>query len=336
MRRNHHQYLIVLSLALLMSALWPLNAVAAALRGDVNGDGKVTIADVTSLINGLLVGNAGGLGDVADVNADGTVNIADVTALINHLLSGSELLPIAADPEEFTVGGVSFYMIPVEGGSFMMGATAEQGSDAIDREKPVHQVTLSSFYIGQTEVNQALWQAVTGETPSYFNGGDLPVEQVSWEDCQTFIAALNELTGRQFRLPTEAEWEFAARGGNMSCGYKYAGSNSQSSVAWYSGNDSWESKGTGTYGTHPVATRNPNELLLFDMSGNVHEWCQDWFGSYGSEAQTDPAGPTAGTTRVYRGGSWYFDEWFCRVSFRNGVSPSYRSYGIGLRLALSD
>ena len=206
MRRNHHQFLIVLSLALLMSALWPLNAVAAALRGDVNGDGKVTIADVTSLINGLLVGNAGGLGDVADVNADGTVNIADVTALINHLLSGSELLPIAADPEEFTVGGVSFYMIPVEGGSFMMGATAEQGSDAIDREKPVHQVTLSSFYIGQTEVTQALWQAVTGEAPSYFNGGDLPVEQVSWEDCQAFIAALNGLTGRQFRLPTEAEW----------------------------------------------------------------------------------------------------------------------------------
>ena len=336
MRLHHHQYLIALLLALLMSAFWPLEAVAVAQRGDVNGDDKVTIADVTSLINALLVGNAGGLGDVADVNADGAVGIADVTALINHLLTGNELLPIAAEPEEFTVGGVSFYMIPVEGGSFMMGATSEQGSDAIDREKPVHQVTLSSFYIGQTEVTQALWQAVMGDAPSYFNGGDLPVEQVSWVDCQMFVSTLSGLTGRQFRLPTEAEWEFAARGGNMSYGYKYAGSDYLPSVAWYSDNDSWESKGTGTYGTHPVATRNPNELLLFDMSGNVHEWCQDWFGNYGSEAQTDPSGPTMGTARVYRGGSWYFDEWFCRVSFRNGVSPSYRSYGIGLRLALSD
>jgi len=195
-------------------------------------------------------------------------------------------------------------------------------------------VTLSSYYIGQTEVTQALWTAVMGSWPSYFNGEFNPVEQVSWEDCQLFIAALNELTGRDFRLPTEAEWEFAARGGNQSEGYKYAGSNNLPVVAWYSYNDAWDVRGSENYGTHTVATRNPNELMLFDMSGNVHEWCQDWYGGYGSEAQVNPAGPLSGTTRVYRGGSWYFDEWFCRVSFRNGVAPTYRSYGIGLRLAL--
>ena len=207
-------------------------------------------------------------------------------------------------------------------------------SDANSRELPVHQVTVSSFYIGQTEVTQALWQAVMGDNPSYFHGPDLPVEQISWEDCQAFIAQLNRLTGCTFRLPTEAEWEFAARGGNESQGYKYAGGNDPASVAWYSYNDSWELRGTGYYGTHAVATRLPNELMLHDMSGNVHEWCQDWYGDYSSAAVTDPTGPAGGTGRVYRGGSWYFDEWFCRVSFRNQFSPTYRSYGIGMRLAL--
>jgi formylglycine-generating enzyme required for sulfatase activity len=198
----------------------------------------------------------------------------------------------------------------------------------------VHEVTLSSFYIAQTEVTQALWQAVMGDNPSHFTGDLLPVENVSWNDCQQFVAALNDLTGQKFRLPTEAEWEFAARGGNESEGFKYAGSNNLPTVGWYSYNDSWQLRGTGAYGTHPVATRNPNELMLYDMSGNVHEWCQDWFGNYSTGAQTNPTGPVSGTSRVYRGGSWYFDEWFCRVSFRNGVVPTYRSYGIGLRLAL--
>lgn len=331
MRRNH-QFFISSSLVLLMMLL-PFQA-GAALRGDINNDGNVNIADVTGLISGLLSGNIDSSNRVADVNDDGMVSIADVTRLISYILSGDVIPPLEAECEEFTVNGVSFVMRPVEGGTFLMGATAEQGNDPIDREKPVHQVTVSSFYMGETEVTQALWMAVMGDAPSYFVGTQLPVEEVSWEDCQAFIAALNALTGRVFRLPTEAEWEFAARGGVESMGYKYAGSNDLPMVAWYSYNDSWQLRGTGSYGTHPVATRSPNELMLFDMSGNVHEWCQDWFGDYSADAQANPAGPATGTSRVYRGGSWYFDEWFCRVSFRNGVVPTYRSYGIGLRLAL--
>lgn len=312
---------------------FPCRAMAAgSARGDVNADGNVNIADVTALIDYLLGGSEMVAWDNADVNRDGAVNIADVTALIDYLLGGFEFPP---ESEVITVNGVSFVMIPVEGGSFMMGATEEQGVDGSDRERPVHQVTLSSYYIGETEVTQALWQAVMGNNPSYFAGGyQQPVENVSWQDCQQFITSLNELTGCSFRLPSEAEWEFAARGGNMSEGYKFAGSNNLESVAWYSYNDSWSLRGTDFYGPHDVATRMPNELEIYDMSGNVHEWCQDWYGHYGSEAQVDPVGPLTGTNRVYRGGSWYFDEWFCRVSFRNSVSPSYTSYGIGLRLAM--
>jgi len=230
--------------------------------------------------------------------------------------------------ETFTVNGVTFTMVAVEGGTFTMGATAEQGSDAYDDEKPAHEVTLSSFSIGQTEVTQELWQAVMGSNPSRFSG-DLsrPVESVSWNDCQTFITQLNEMTGKQFRLPTEAEWEFAARGGNLSQGYKYAGSNTIGDVAWYFSNSS--------YTTHPVATKAPNELGLYDMTGNVWEWCQDWYGAYSSVAQTNPTGPTSGSRRVNRGGSWGSGARYCRVSNRyNYLNPSDASDYRGLRLAL--
>ncbi len=322
---------ILTQLALLLLLSLPLTATAASnVRGDVNDDGTVNISDVTSLIDYLL-----GDGNVnmanADVTKDGFLSISDVTMLIDYLLGGVEFPP---EQEEIFVNGVSFVMVPVEGGTFMMGATAEQGSDGSAREKPVHQVTVSSYSIGQTEVTQALWLAVMGTNSSYFSGSQNPVESVSWEECQEFIATLNALTGMNFRLPTEAEWEFAARGGNLSQGYKYAGSDDLASVGWYSGNDSWEAKGSGAHGTHAVATRMPNELELYDMSGNVHEWCQDWYGDYTTDEQVDPTGPASGTSRVYRGGSWYFDEWFSRVSFRNSVSPGYRSHGIGLRLAL--
>ena len=330
--RQHYQYLW-LPLLLALLSFSPLQAAASTQRGDANDDGKVNITDVTYLINMLLSG-INSPDNAADVNADGILSITDVTILIDHLLNGSELPPLEPQVLEFNVGDVTFVMVPIEGGTFLMGATAEQGSDASSREKPVHQVTLSSYYIGETEVTQALWQAVTGQSPSYFSGSQLPVEQVSWQDCQTFIATLNDMTGMSFRLPTEAEWEFAARGGNESAGYKYSGSNLLSAVAWYSYNDSWDTRGTDYYGPHPVATRNPNELMLFDMSGNVHEWCQDWYGNYSLDAQVDPVGPASGTMRIYRGGTWYFDEWFCRVSFRNGVAPTNRSYGIGMRLEL--
>lgn len=334
MKRNHKYNLLTIT-SLLMMLVWPLTASATgSQRGDVNSDGNVNIADVTFLIDYLLSGQGEIDPASADVDRNGGINIADVTLLIDYLLGGVEFPPDEPEAQEFTVGDVTFVMVPVEGGSFMMGATSEQGSDANSRELPVHQVTVSSFYIGQTEVTQALWQAVMGDNPSYFHGAELPVEYISWEDCQAFIAQLNRLTGCTFHLPTEAEWEFAARGGNESQGYKYAGGNDPASVAWYSYNDSWELRGTGYYGTHAVATRLPNELMLHDMSGNVHEWCQGWYGDYSSEAVTDPTGPAGSTGRVYRGGSWYFDEWFCRVSFRNQFSPTYRSYGIGMRLAM--
>ena len=227
----------------------------------------------------------------------------------------------------FTVKDITFTMVYVEGGTFTMGATREQGSVAFNDEKPSHSVTLSSYHIGETEVTQALWQAVMGSNPSEFTGDSRrPVEQVSWEDCQRFISRLNSLTGQHFRLPTEAQWEYAARGGSKSRGYKYSGSNDVGSVAWYDDNSSST--------THPVKTKSPNELGLYDMSGNVWEWCQDWYGSYSSGSQTNPTGASSGSGRVSRGGSWLYVAWGCRVSNRCNGTPSGRGGNLGLRLAL--
>ena len=242
-------------------------------------------------------------------------------------LSGANIcFKVEVNSGKFTVNGVSFEMVRVEGGTFRMGATSEQKDEADSDEKPVHGVTLSSYYIGKTEVTQALWQAVMGSNPSHFEGSDLPVECVSWNDCQEFIQKLNRLTGRNFRLPTEAEWEFACRGGNNSRGYKYSGSNNLGSVAWYDDNSGGQ--------THPVGTKAPNELGIFDMSGNVWEWCNDWYGNYTSNSQTNPTGPHSGSLRVFRGGSWFIDARICRSSFRISSNPTYRNYNLGLRLAL--
>ena len=232
------------------------------------------------------------------------------------------------DPKKtFNVNGVSFTMIAVEGGTFQMGATSEQGSDADNDEKPVHSVTLSDYYIGETEVTQELWQAVMGSNPSNFSGNPhRPVEYVSWNDCQEFITKLNELTGKNFRLPTEAEWEYAARGGNKSKGYKYSGSNTIGDVAWYDGNSGSR--------THDVKTKQANELGIYDMSGNVWEWCQDWYGSYSSNSQTNPTGPSSGSYRVLRGGSWFSLAGSCRVSDRNSNYPDGRYFSGGFRLVL--
>ena len=223
------------------------------------------------------------------------------------------------------VNGVSFTMIAVEGGTFNMGATSEQGGDADSDEYPVHSVTLSDYYIGETEVTQELWEAVMGSNPSDFSGNpQRPVEMVSWNDCQEFITKLNELTGKNFRLPTEAEWEYAARGGNGSQGYKYSGSNTISDVAWYNGNSGSE--------THNVKTKSPNELGIYDMSGNVFEWCEDWYGGYSSGSQTNPTGPSSGFFRVLRGGSWYSNTKACRVSNRSNDSPGSRYSRYGFRV----
>lgn len=224
----------------------------------------------------------------------------------------------------YTVNGVSFKMIAVQGGTFTMGATSEQtGADS--DELPTHSVTLSDYYIGETEVTQELWSAVMGSNPSNFTGNmQRPVEKVSWNDCQTFISKLNELTGETFRLPTEAQWEYAARGGNQAQGRLYSGSNTIGDVAWYTSNSS---------STHPVKTKAPNELGIYDMSGNVWEWCSDWYGSYSSAAQTDPTGPSTGSYRVYRGGSWFSSASLCRVAFRINFTLSDSGGYLGLRLA---
>ena len=226
----------------------------------------------------------------------------------------------------FYVNGVSFEMVYVEGGSFHMGATSEQGSDAYDSEKPVHRVTLSGYYIGRCEVTQELWEAVMGSNPSNFKGAQNPVESVSWNDCQNFIKKLNSLTGRTFRLPTEAEWEYAARGGKKSSHYKYSGSNNIDDVAWYSSNSGSE--------THAVGTKTANELGIYGMSSNVSEWCSDWYGGYSAGAQTNPQGPSSGSGRVLRGGCWLDSAVYCRVSFRSHFDPGDCNCGIGLRLVL--
>lgn len=206
-------------------------------------------------------------------------------------------------------------MVLVEGGTFDMGATSEQsGLRLIGDEEPVHKVTLNTFYISSSEVTQLQWEVVMGWNPSHFKGANLPVENVSWYNCNEFIDKLNALTEKHYRLPTEAEWEYAARGGNKSKGYIYAGSNKLSLVAWNQRSPK----------THPIKNKRPNELGLYDMSGNVMEWCSDWYGRYSSNSQINPKGSSSGFMRVLRGGSWCSDERSCSVFFRHKEDPSYR------------
>lgn len=262
----------------------------------------------------------------------------------------------------FVVKGVSFNMVPVEGGTFIMGTKGELTEN--DRwsmvfEKPAHEVTLSSYYIGQTQVTQALWLAVMGENPSYFNKwGNLnyyswhqrkynvdlqrPVEFVTWNQCKQFISKLNEITGKSFRLPTEAEWEYAARGGRKSKGYKFSGSNEIDDVAWFwrnsgktpfNGNFKWDEMNKDNHRPHAVATKMPNELGLYDMSGNMWEYCSDFFGDYNDSPQINPKGPESGDVHVCRGGSWFSNPISCRVTNRDNFLNEGKNY-IGLRLAL--
>ena len=257
------------------------------------------------------------------------------TSLNIPMKKGMSAQPVSSgDDQVFTLTGngrtVTFRMKPVGAGSFDMGS--ESGPDW---EKPVHRVTLTSdYYMGETEVTQELWEAVMGSNPSYHKGGRRPVEKVSWNDCQTFLEKLNSLTagrrpaGRSFRLPTEAEWEYAARGGSKSRGYTYAGSNDLNAVAWYK-----ENSGSGN-NTHDVAGKAANELGLYDMSGNVWEWCQDWYGDYPSSSQTNPTGPFNGSYRVYRGGSCCVSAAYCELVTRIREAPTNCYSILGLRLVL--
>ena len=259
-----------------------------------------------------------------DVNDDGVVDLSDATTLIDHVLNGVN----NGSSHIFIAHNVMIEMVRVEGGTFTMGATAEQASDAFSDELPTHKVTLSPFLIGKYEVSQTLWLAVMGENPSVNTGINLPVDNVTWNECQTFITKLNELTGKNFRLLTEAEWEYAARGGNKSKGYKYSGSNNLGDVAWYIDNSNNTS--------HAMGTKAPNELGIYDMTGNVMEWVSDWKGSYSSGAQTNPTGPDSGTYRVNRGGSYGNVERLSRITNRNSIDPNMSSKTMGLRLCLPE
>ena len=238
---------------------------------------------------------------------------------------------VYAQGENFTekVSGVDLEMIYVKGGTFRMGVTEEQESGYDSDEQPVHEVTLSDYYIGKYEVTQGLWKAVMGSNPSSFKKGDnYPVERVSWKEIQTFLTKLSELTGKRYVLPTEAQWEYAARGGVKSVGYKYSGSDNIDEVAWY--------KDNSDKATHPVGTKLPNALGIYDMSGNVWEWCSDWYGSnyYSNSPANNPMGPATGSACVLRGGGWRYLARSCRVSFRNGNIPNGRGYCSGFRVLL--
>ncbi len=256
----------------------------------------------------------------------GTVAVIVLFFVLRGIDFKSAQLVSVEGSQSYTVGGVTFTMVPVQGGTFTMGATVEQGSDASDYEKPAHQVTLSSYYIGQTEVTQELWQAVMGSNPSRYKGAKRPVENVTWNDCQEFINKLNQLTGKNFRLPTEAEWEYAARGGKKIQGYKYSGSNNLDDVAWYYDNSGHQ--------PHDIGTKQPNELGLYDMSGSVWEWCQDVYDDFNSSLQNNPQGPDSGHLNVIRSGSWFRGAEDCRVAARTWNEPGARMKDLGLRLAL--
>ncbi len=221
-------------------------------------------------------------------------------------------------------------MVNVEGGSFMMGS---QNPSAASNERPVHKVILPSFSIGKYQVTQEEWQTVMGNNPSFFKGKRRPVENVSWDECQSFVDKLNSLTGMDFRLPTEAEWEFAARGGNHSKQYVYAGSDNLDSVAIFEKNVT-EDSSKPNYGTQIVGTKVPNELGLYDMSGNVSEWCYDWKGAYKKDDAISPVGPELGCFCIHRGGGWNSISKYCTVSSRNYDLPSHKYSNTGLRLVI--
>lgn len=249
--------------------------------------------------------------------------------------------------KSITVGGVSFNMIYVQGGTFQMGATLEQtmsGTEIFDDEFPVHKVTLSSYYLAETEVTKELYDAVMGEGSGSASGKYHPVYG-TWEDFDKFIRKLNEVSGMKFRFPTEAEWEYAARGGKKSKGYIYPGSDNKLLVGWYYCNSGegylsesnwnwWTMKGNGC-DTHVVATALPNELGFYDMGGNVYEWCSDWYADYTKEDQVNPQGPKTGTSKVCRGGSYAHFSTESRCSHRRGSPLSERVYW-GLRLAIEE
>lgn len=354
------------------------------MRGDLNGDNQVDVTDVNIIIDMVLGKQAQNL-STADLDGNNLIDVTDVNIIIDIVLGKEQGGDDEPEFQIFTVNGVSFKMVKVQGGDYYMGFWAHL--DPFDEGDPWDifesagyvfgmifdldyvvcgpYVEVSDFSIGQTEVTQELWQAVMGDNPSYFNGSfydsvyrnsyvnfgtnfQRPVEYVSWNECQLFIAKLNALTGKHFRLPSEAEWEFVAQGGRKSKGYnsynnhfdwgltyEFSGSNNADDVAWYSGNSDPNAPPHDYKNaqTHTVGAKFPNELGIYDMTGNVWEWCQDWHARYTEWSYGES--PDKGTERSYRGGS-FGDGGTCLYNkFRfYGLDPDGRSASIGLRLAL--
>lgn len=256
----------------------------------------------------------------------GLLFFISMNQLLNPLKNGESII--------YSYKRIEFKMIAVEGGTFMMGSNASENKAD---QRPAHKVTLTDYLIGQTEVSQDLWTAVMGTNPSEFSGKNFPVDNVTWEECQIFVEKLNKIfhdsgqlpKNASFHLPSEAQWEYAAKGGNISKGYKYAGSNDINEVAWTRNNSGSR--------THSIMSKSPNELGLYDMSGNVWEWVQDYYDSYRPEAFLNPTGPTRNTGKVIkRGGSWYYaPEYYFQNTFRYGYYTSISDSSIGIRLCLS-
>ena len=295
-----------------------INVSSTPIAADLYVDGK--LVDQTPAMVDLLIGKhkitirKEGYADHEQTITVEEGKITDVTAT----LSEQKVAKATGSAYTETVNGLNLKMILVEGGKFSMGSKIGDSD-----EKPVHNVTLDSYYIGETEITQAQWRAIMGSNPSGYTGDNRPVEMVSWEDAQKFCKKLSELTGKKYVLPTEAQWEYAARGGNKSKGYTYSGSNNIDEVAKHAPSSSGHSN---------VKSKKPNELGIYDMSGNVWEWCSDWYGSYSSSAQTNPQGPTSGIYRVLRGGSWNDYSSGCRVVSRDYYRPSFRGYNYGFRV----
>ena len=306
--------LILLAFSFMMfaeSAFAQAKKVAVYVEGGISNDDKSIIA---GLMDGARIANGG------QSNNSGQTTIQ----------SGRDFVE--------TTAGLNMKMVWVEGGEFLMGGTSEQGSSASDDEQVIRRIRLDSYYIGECEITQEQWAKVMGTSiqqqagkagqSSYRGiGPDYPMYYVSWEEAQAFCQELSRMTGRTYCLPTEAQWEYAARGGKKADGSKYSGSWSIDVVAWYNDNSGSS--------THPVKNKRANSLGLYDMSGNVREWCSDWYGSvYNVNETNNPTGPSAGSYRVLRGGSWNGNAQCCRVSYRDLNSPGYRHYYIGFRVVV--
>jgi len=266
-------------------------------------------------------------GKVADsASAVTAVNVRsnmEITAVFRERRSGGKSggadKAASARTAKHKAGKPEIDMVFVKGGTFKMGFDGEHKGD------PAHNVTVGDFYIGKYEVTQKLWLQLMDSNPSGgVEGDNYPVNNISWYDVQEFIERLNAATGKKYRLPTEAEWEYAARGGAESKGYEYSGGDNPDDVAWHEGNSGG--------GSHPVGTKTPNELGIYDMSGNVWEWASDWFGDYAPNDQVNPTGPPTGDFRMARGQYWGTDAEYCKVYIRGYQSPGASGYDTGFRL----